>query len=88
MEPVVQLRRFTTGKSYWVMERTDQFPSAAGVSVGKEETNIIIKNFIKEIKLLSEQRHPNIVQFLGVADLDGAHGGNVSLVMEHIDEYR
>ncbi len=44
----------------------------------------LIENFTREIELLSKQRHPNIVQFLGVTGIDG-DPRNISLVMEYMD---
>ena len=34
--------------------------------VPRDQWVTLVKNFQAEIKLLSEQRHPNIVQFLGI----------------------
>ena len=44
----------------------------------------IADKFQTEIRLLSQQRHPNIVQFLGVCGLDG-DPRDICLVMEQMD---
>ena len=44
----------------------------------------IADKFQAEIRLLSQQRHPNIVQFLGVCGLDG-DPRDICLVMEQMD---
>ena len=44
----------------------------------------VVEKFVKKIELLSRQRHPNIVQFLGVCGLDG-DSRDVCLVIEQLD---
>ena len=53
--------------------------------VNKDESGTLLKKFLGEIKLLSQQRHPNIVQFLGVCNLDVNNLGSISLVMEYME---
>ena len=52
--------------------------------VGQAQWKDIVDKFQTEIRLLSQQRHPNIVQFLGVCGLDG-DPRDICLVMEQMD---
>lgn len=52
--------------------------------VSDDQWKGMVAKFRKEIELLSRQRHPNIVQFLGVCGIDG-DPRNLSLVMEELD---
>ena len=52
--------------------------------VSESQWRVVVENFKKEIGFLSTQRHPNIVQFLGVCGLDG-DPRDISLVMEELD---
>ena len=54
-------------------------------SVSETEWRAVVAKFRQEIELLSKQRHPNIVQFLGVCGLDG-DPRDISLVMEQLDD--
>ena len=54
--------------------------------VAEAEWRTIVGKFVNEIELLSKQRHPNIVQFLGVTGLDSRRDcRDVSLVMEKLE---
>ena len=50
--------------------------------VGREQRAEVIKKFRKEIDLLSDLRHPNVVQFLGVHY--GRDEADISLIMEYM----
>ena len=52
--------------------------------VSESQWRELVDKFRGEIELLSKQRHPNIVQFLGVCGLD-RDPRNISLVMEQLD---
>ena len=54
------------------------------VTVSEVQWKSAVGKFIDEIELLSNQRHPNIVQFLGVHGLSRGVR-NISLVMEKMD---
>ena len=54
------------------------------IPVGETEWKTLIQKFISEILLLSRQRHPNIVQFLGVSGIDG-DPRCIVLVMENME---
>ena len=50
--------------------------------VGREQRTGVIKKFHKECDLLSDLRHPNVVQFLGVHY--GRDEADISLIMEYM----
>ena len=52
--------------------------------VGKEEWIPIFEKFEEECRLLSEMRHPNIVQFIGVCELMPGELRSLALVMERL----
>ena len=53
--------------------------------VNEAGRSALLIKFIDEINLLSKQRHQNIVQFLGVCNLDVNNLGSISLVMEYME---
>ena len=54
------------------------------VRVSMVQWRTLVQSFRKEIALLSQQRHPNIVQFLGIYKLSG-DPRDICLVMEKLD---
>ena len=69
-----------------VVKKLHDILTGAGGSqyVSEDQWKNIVEKFKAEIKLLSRQRHPNIVQFLGVCGLDG-DPRDICLVMEQMD---
>ena len=68
------------------VKRIHEILTGAGdnLPVADAEWKKVLADFVREINLLSNQRHPNIVQFLGVCDLHG-DPRNIALVMEHME---
>ena len=52
--------------------------------VGAQQWIPVLKKFWEECKLLSKMRHPNVVQFIGVCELERGESRSLALVMERL----